>query len=123
MVEFSIRCHPSVPLSAEEIGDWLERLLVELRTTAPRATTKLSRLTQELPTTEVDVGWLVELAVTGEEFESVRDVLADVLRDMRLVGLQPTLLAPVEMCEWPAQGRDGDAGFARPQFGNAAAEQ
>jgi hypothetical protein len=48
MVQLAIRCHPRVPLSADELEGWLEL--------------------------------------------EVKDLRAQALRDMRLLGLQPTLL-------------------------------
>ena len=68
MVQLAIRCHPCAPVPADELEGWLEQQVDELRALAPHATLRLSRLTQGGPST-------------------------DSLRDMRLLGLQPTLLA------------------------------
>ncbi len=93
MVQLAIRCHPCVPVSADELEPWLENQLDDLRAHAPRGTLRLSRLTQSAPDMDLEIGWLVELDLPdGEPLLGDRR-LADALRDMRLLGLQPTLLA------------------------------
>jgi hypothetical protein len=94
MVQLAIRCHPCVPVDAGELEVWLERQAEDLRAEAPRATVRLSRLTQSRPDANLDVGWLVELELDERETLLAGRRLADALRDMRLLGLQPTLLAP-----------------------------
>jgi hypothetical protein len=94
MVQLAISCHPCVPVSPDELERWLEQQVDELRAEAPHATVRLSRLTQGGPSTDLCIGWLVELELAeGEPLLRGRR-LADSLRDMRLLGLQPTLLAP-----------------------------
>ena len=94
MVQLAIRCHPRVPVSADELERWLEQQVNELRAEAPHATVRLSRLTQGRPGADLDVGWLVELELAEGEPLLAGHRLGDALRDMRLLGLQPTLLAP-----------------------------
>jgi hypothetical protein len=96
MVQLAIRCHPCVPMSAEELEPWLEKQVNELRADAPHGTLRLSRLTQGAPQLDLEIGWLVELDIPEGEPLLTGHRLADVLRDMRLLGLQPTLLAPQE---------------------------
>ena len=94
MVQLAIRCLPCAPVSVDEIQGWLELQVAELRAEAPHATVRLSRLTQGGPRTDLYIGWLVELELA--EGESLLDGqrLAESLRDMRLLGLQPTVLSP-----------------------------
>jgi len=94
MVQLAIRCHPCVPVSADELEGWLEQQVDELRASAPHGTVRLSRVTQGRPGADLDVGWLVELEFAQGEPVLVGHRLADALRDMRLLGLRPTLLAP-----------------------------
>jgi len=94
MVQLAIRCQPRVPVSAEELERWLERQVSELRVEAPRGTIRLSRLTQGPPSAHLDIGWLIELQLAEEEPLLLGDRLAEALRDMQLLGLQPSLLAP-----------------------------
>jgi hypothetical protein len=93
MAQLAIRCHPSAPVSPDELEGWLERQVDELRAAAPHATLRLSRLTQNGPNTDLSIGWLVELELADGEPLLGGQLLADSLRDMRLLGLQPTLLA------------------------------
>jgi hypothetical protein len=93
MVQLAIRCHPCAPVAADELEGWLERQVDELRAAAPYGTIRLSRLTQGGPSTDLNIGWLVELELADGEPLLGGQLLADSLRDMRLLGLQPTLLA------------------------------
>ena len=92
MVQLAIRCHPCAPVSVDELEGWLERQLHELRAAAPQGTLRLSRLTQGGPSSDLNIGWLIELELADGEPLLGGRLLADSLRDMRLLGLQPTLL-------------------------------
>jgi len=94
MLQLAIRCHPCVPVSADELEPWLEKQLDELRADAPHGTLRLSRLTQGAPGVNLENGWLIELDLPAGEPLLTGGRLGDALRDMRLLGLQPTLLAP-----------------------------
>jgi hypothetical protein len=96
MMQLTIRCHPCVPVSADELEQWLEQQVGEIRAESPQGTVRLSRLTQGLPNVDIDIGWLVELELPDGQPLLTGDRLAATLRDMRLLGLQPTLLAPVQ---------------------------
>ena len=92
MAQLAIRCHPCAPVPADELEGWLERQLDELRSAAPHGTFRLSRLTQGGPSTDLNIGWLIELELADGEPLLRGPLIADSLRDMRLLGLQPTLL-------------------------------
>ena len=94
MIKFAIRCHPSVPVEAEDLEEWLEHQADKLRAKAPHATVRLARLTQHLPSTEVDIGWLLELEVDDGGQVAIERQLEEALTDMRLLGFQPTVLTP-----------------------------
>jgi hypothetical protein len=94
MTQLAIRCHPGAPVAADELEGWLERHVDELRAAAPDVTVRLPRLTESGPDGALGVGWLVELELADGEPLLAGHRLADALRDMRLLGLQPTLLAP-----------------------------
>lgn len=93
-VQFAIRCLPRVPVDSEELEHWLEEKLAELRRQVPEGTIRLSRLTDALPSTEVSIGWLVEFDLPDDRSLLASGRLAPMLRDLRLLGFQPTLLAP-----------------------------
>jgi hypothetical protein len=88
MVEFSIRCHPSVPLEATDLEEWLDARVRELRTAWPTGTIRLFRLSQSLPSDDVDVGWLLEAGLPADGLD-IEQWLEDTLRDMHLLGFQP----------------------------------
>jgi hypothetical protein len=94
MVQLAIRCHPRVPVFSEELEGWLELEVKDLHAQAPRAIVRLSRLTQELPDAQIDIGWLIELELDPDDPLLSGGRLTQALRDMRLLGLQPTLLDP-----------------------------
>jgi hypothetical protein len=106
MMQLTIRCLPRVPVSADELERWLEREVDEIRAESPQGTVRLSRLTQGLPNVDIDIGWLVELDLpTGQPLLN-GDRLSAVLRDMRLLGLQPTLLTPIDLSDWSSRRDD-----------------
>lgn len=104
MVQFAIRCLPRVPVASEELEHWLEQELEELRLQTPQGTIRLSRLTEALPTTEVGIGWLIEFDLPEDQCLFGSGRLASVLRDLRLLGFQPTLLAPLGAFKDPTSG-------------------
>ncbi|HET8820098.1 MAG TPA: hypothetical protein VFM57_01000 [Thermoleophilaceae bacterium] len=91
MVQLAIRCHPCAPVSADDLEGWLDQQVDELRAAVPQGTLRLCRLTQGGPSSDLNIGWLIELELADGELLGGR-LLADSLRDMRLLGLQPTLL-------------------------------
>jgi hypothetical protein len=109
MVHIAIRCHPSVPVDAEDLEDWLEHQVEKLRAMAPRATIRLSRLTQHLASAGVDVGWLLELDLDEADRALAEQQLDESLTDMRLLGFQPTVLTPLDASELASSGRYANA--------------
>jgi hypothetical protein len=96
MAQFAIRCLPRAPVAGEELERWLERELEELRRDISRGTIRLSRLTDPLPTADVGIGWLIEFDLPEHQLQPAWGRIATTLRDLRLLGFQPTLLAPPE---------------------------
>jgi hypothetical protein len=94
MDQFAIRCHPCTPISAGEVDTWLGAQVDALRAGASGATLRLFHLTQTLPTGETELGWLIEVDAAGGAAPVDEDQLERLLRDMRLLGLQPTVLEP-----------------------------
>ncbi len=99
MSQVAIRCHPCVPASTAELYDWLEEQVGRLRADAPEGTIRLSSLTQAMPTGERDIGWLVELDLPEGESFLCGARGAALLRDLRLLGLQPTVLTALDALE------------------------
>jgi hypothetical protein len=109
MAQITIRCHPRVPVPTEELEVWLKREVDHLRDEVPLATVRLSSLTQHLPSADIDVGWLIELELPDDEPSLEGRDLAVALRDMQLLGLQPTLLTRAT-----EYGTQGPSSFAFP---------
>ena len=103
VVKLAIICHPCTPAPTGDLEDWLEGQLDRLRKAAPQGIIRLSRLAQELPDTEIEVGWLVELELPEQSIliwrDGLADTLADFVTDMRFLGLQPRVLTPNEFSE------------------------
>jgi hypothetical protein len=94
-MQVAIRCHPYAPVEPDELEAWLEREVDQVRAATPEVMVRLMRLTQARPTGACVVGWLVELESAGGN--GVADLhLESVLADMRLLGLQPSVLADRE---------------------------
>jgi hypothetical protein len=95
-MQVAIRCHPYAPVAADELEGWLAREVDEIRTAAPGATVRLMRLSQDFSTRHAALGWLIELEGPHGEAALTERQLDSVLRDMGLLGLQPTLLTSSE---------------------------
>ena len=90
--KLAIRCLPRAPVAASDIEGWLERQLDEFRHLHTQGTVRLSRLIQACPNTEIAIGWLIELELPGDQPVPAWNHVASMLRDLRLLGLQPTVL-------------------------------
>jgi hypothetical protein len=96
MLKLTIRCHPGVPVASAELERWLTAQVRELRAGAPRAIIRLSRLTQDFPSSEAGIGWLLELEMPEGSALLTRGRLANTLGEMRLLGIEPTALTPLD---------------------------
>jgi hypothetical protein len=92
MERLAIRCTPCAPVDAAEVERWLEDAVGRLRATSPHIVLRLLRLSQTVSTGALGIGWLLEIDSTGGDEPVDGDVLDSVLRDARLLGLQPTVL-------------------------------
>lgn len=77
---------------SDELEQWLEQQAGRLaRRDDERA--RVSRVTSQSAGEEQQVGWLLEIERDGPSAPAIdRETLADLLRDMRLVGLEPRVL-------------------------------
>ena len=78
---------------------------------------RLSRLTQSAPDMDLEIGWLVELDLPDGEPLLTGRRLADALRDMRLLGLQPTLMAGARSVDERESGMTAGAAAVSRQAG------
>lgn len=97
MVKLAIVSHPCTPVSDADLEDWLESRVAELREATPGSIVRLSRLAQDLPDSEIGIGWLIDVEVPEESAaltsDGLADVLSDLVTDMRFLGMQPKVLA------------------------------
>jgi hypothetical protein len=92
MTRFAIQCYPVVPVSVRELEPWIEEQLAAL-IEDDVGTARVLRLTQELPDDTIEVGWLFEFERPEPLEELLEDgPIAQALRDMRLLGMQPSIL-------------------------------
>lgn len=92
MSQIAVRCHPFAPVDSEELQRWLSAEIDRLRDDAPEAAIRLLRLSQPGPESEIEVGWQIELGVASPESPLDERSLGELLRDLRLLGLQPSVL-------------------------------
>jgi hypothetical protein len=102
MAKLTILSHPVTPVDQAELEDWLDLQLDRLRSSAP-AIVRLSRLTQALPSIDVADGWLIEVELIDElhppDRDDLADPLADLVNDMRFLGMQPMVLFPHDLSD------------------------
>lgn len=92
MSQIAVRCHPYAPVATEEVQRWLTEEVGRLREDAPDAAIRLLRLSQAGPEGEIGVGWQIELGVTMADSPLDPQSLSELLGDLRLLGLQPSVL-------------------------------
>jgi hypothetical protein len=92
MTQIAVRCHPYAPVSTEELHKWLTEEVGRLRADAPQASIRLLRLSQPGPEGEIEVGWQIELGVGLSKPPLNEASLVELVRDLRLLGLQPSVL-------------------------------
>lgn len=92
MTQIAVRCHPYAPVSTEELQQWLSEEVGRLRADSPKASIRLLRLSQTGPEGEIGVGWQIELGAGLSEPPLDEGSLVELVRDLRLLGLQPSVL-------------------------------
>ncbi|HET9163302.1 MAG TPA: hypothetical protein VFN89_07670 [Solirubrobacterales bacterium] len=92
MSQIAVRCHPFAPVSDEDLQQWLTAEVRRLGEEAPGAAIRLLRLSQAGPEGEIGVGWQIELGISPPELPLDDQSLAELLGDLRLLGLQPSVL-------------------------------
>jgi len=74
------------------VQKWLTAEVGRLREDAPDTAIRLLRLSQAGPEGEIGVGWQIELGITMPEAPLDQQSLSELLGDLRLLGLQPSVL-------------------------------
>jgi hypothetical protein len=99
MIQITIRCHPLAPVSVAELEPRLDSQVTNLRAQVTRGTVRLSRLIQELPNLDLGVGWILELEMPADEPFLTQGGLVRLASDMRMLGLQTTMLSPFDLSD------------------------
>jgi hypothetical protein len=117
MASILIRCTGGTDIPADALAGWLEpqgaRIDDQVRVTA-------LGLAGVAPVDEFGArpaGWLVEVDVADGKVAHAEALLAEILSDMRLLGLRPALFVPY--CSATAQSPDANAGRAAVHSGRA----
>lgn len=92
MSQVAVRCHPFAPVASEELQGWLTAEVERLRDDVPEAAIRLLRLSQPGSEGEIEVGWQIELSVVPPGPPLADRSLRRLLRNLRLLGLQPSVL-------------------------------
>jgi len=92
MSQIAVRCHPYAPVATESLQKWLREEVKRLRKSVPGASIRLLRLSQPGPEAEIEVGWQIEIGGPLNQSPLDDESLAELLRDLRLLGLQPSVL-------------------------------
>ena len=100
MRRLAIHCQPASAIATQEVERWLEQEVQRLRAGTHHASVHLHRITATGSSGDVGTGWLIELdATSGDPLD--RERVDVVLRDLRLLGLRPTLLGALENGDSP----------------------
>ncbi len=98
MFGLTILCHPCTPVEPEELESWLRERTDRLQATDPKLMVRMCRLAHDLPDHRIIRGRLIELELVDESSSDrgqLSNALAEVLTDMRFLGMQPKLLLPL----------------------------
>jgi DNA-binding MarR family transcriptional regulator len=110
MATILIRCTGGTDIPADALAGWLEpqisRIDNQVRVTALR----LAALEHVDEFSAQPAGWLVELDVANGQVGHAEVFLAEILSDMRLLGLRPAVFVQYGLATVPSP--DVDAGFA-----------
>ena len=120
MSQIAVRCHPLAPVASEELQKWLTAEIKRLREDAPDAAIRLLRLSQPGPEGEIAVGWQIELGITPPVPPLDEDSLGELVRDLRLLGLQPSVLQAESPGNTPSSLNGGPASASAEETGGAS---
>jgi hypothetical protein len=101
MTEISIRCRAEDHEVAVQFEQWLGRKRAASPILMTDGTVRVSRLTPALATVRGGTGWLIEFELQEDESLIDRQCVAAVVTDLRLLGLEPTVLTPQGIASRP----------------------
>jgi len=103
VTELAIRCRAPDQESAVRFEHWLGQKRASSPILMTDGTVRVSRLAPALVTVRAGTGWLLEFELRQEESLLDWQCLAALITDLRLLGLEPTILTPPGLRSWPPQ--------------------
>jgi hypothetical protein len=94
MTDVSIRCRAEDHEAAVRFEQWLERKRGASPVAMTDGTVRVSRLTPALATVRGGLGWLIEFHLQEDASLIDWQCVAALVTDLRLLGLEPTVLIP-----------------------------
>jgi hypothetical protein len=101
MTRLAIRCRAPDQESAVRFELWLGRQHASSPILMTDGTIRVSRLAPALVTVRAGVGWLLEFEFRQDESLLDWQYLAALITDLRVLGLEPTILTPPGLRCWP----------------------
>lgn len=94
MTEISIRCHAKDEEAAVRFEQWLGQKRAASPISMTDGTIRVSRLAPAIVTVRSGAGWLIELEPHEDESPVDWQCVSALVTDLRLLGLDPTVLTP-----------------------------
>jgi hypothetical protein len=108
MASILIRCTGGTDIPADALAAWLEPQITRIDNNVRVTALRLASVEHVDEFSGHPAGWLVELDVADHQAAHSEDFLAEILGDMRLLGLRPAVFAPSGSATVPSP--DVDAG-------------
>jgi hypothetical protein len=108
MTQIAVRCRAKDRGSGVRFEQWLEQRRAASPILMTDGTVRVSRLCPAVVTVRGGGGWLIEFELRREESQLDWQDVAAMVTDLRLLGLEPTILAPwaAAVGRTPAQTMD-----------------
>ena len=101
ITQLAIRCRAPDHESAVRFEHWLGQKRASSPILMTDGAVRVSRLGPALVTVRAGMGWLLECELRQEESLLDWQCLAALITDLRLLGLEPTILTPPDPGSWP----------------------
>jgi hypothetical protein len=103
ITQLAIRCRAPDHQSAVRFERWLGQKRASSRIVMTDGTVRVSRLAPALVTVRAGTGWLLEFGLRQEGSLPDGQCLAALITDLRLLGLEPTILTPPDPGSWSSR--------------------
>jgi len=106
VTQLAIRCRAQDHESAVRFEHWLGQKQDTSPILMTGGTVRVSRLAPALVTVRAGMGWLLEFELRQEDSLLDSQCLAALITDLRLLGLEPTILTSPDPRTWPPRRVD-----------------